>query len=133
MSKPSIPAWQRTATTDPPSLTADEEPKPENATEDSTKPVTEEPGRSEPVVNDVQGADLLHQARRFLEDTNIRDAPREKKAVFLQAKGVSSEDIEILLGKAIQQDESLDLEAAGARAWSTVRLLWCHALLSIQD
>ncbi|KAF3048288.1 hypothetical protein E8E12_011630 [Didymella heteroderae] len=120
MSKPSIPAWQRTATTDPLSLSADEEPKAENAVEDGTKPVTEEPARSEAVASDVESADLLDQARRFLEDPNIRNAPREKKAVFLQAKGVSPEDIETLLGKVVQQDASPDLEAAGARAWSTI-------------
>lgn len=128
MSKPIIPAWQRTASTDPPSLSADE-PKPENAAEDSTKPVAEEPARSDAPANDAKSTDLPDQARRFLEDPNIRNAPREKKAVFLQAKGVSSEDIETLLGKAIQPDASPDLEAAGARAWSTVRLLDCRQYL----
>lgn len=123
MSKPSIPVWQRTATTDPPSLSTNEEPKPENAAEDSTKPVAEEPAHSEMAASDMKNADLLDQARRFLEDPNIRDAPRERKAVFLQAKGVSSEDVETLLGRATQQDASPDLEAAGARAWPTVRLL----------
>lgn len=121
MSKPSIPAWQRTATTDPPTLSADEEPKPENAAEDSTKAVAEEPTTSEGLGNDAESTVLLDQAKRFLEDPNIRNAPREKKAVFLQAKGVSSEDIETLLGNPIQRDASPDLEEAGARAWSTVR------------
>lgn len=120
MSKPAIPAWQRTATTDPPTLSAEQEPKPENAAEDSTKPVAEDFTRQEAAGEDAQKTDLLHQASRFLEDPNIRGAPREKKVVFLQAKGVSSEDIETLLGKAISQGASPDLEAAGARAWSTV-------------
>jgi hypothetical protein len=120
MSKPSIPAWQRTATTDPPTLTAEQEPKPENAAEDSTKPVAEEPASPEAAEKEANTTGLLEQASRFLEDPNIRDAPREKKVVFLQAKGISSEDIETLLGKAIQEDVSPELEAAGARAWSTV-------------
>ena len=120
MSKPSIPAWQRTATTDPPSLSVDEQPKPENAAEDSTKPVAEEPGGVEAMGEDLPSTDLLEQARRFLEDANIRDAPREKKAAFLQAKGVSPEDVEALLGKTTSENASPDLEAAGARAWSTV-------------
>ena len=127
MSKPSIPAWQRTATTDPPSLSADEQPKPENAAEDSTKPVAEEPGSVDATGEDLPSTDLLEQARRFLEDDNIRDAPRERKAVFLQAKGVSPDDIETLLGKAIPENASPDLEAAGARAWSTVSVLRCIA------
>jgi hypothetical protein len=129
MSKPSIPAWQRTATTDPPSLSADEQPKPENAAEDSTKPVAEESGSVDvdATGEELPSTDLLEQARRFLEDANIRDAPRERKAVFLQAKGVSPEDIETLLGKTIPENASPDLEAAGARAWSTVSVLRCIA------
>ena len=120
MSKPSIPAWQRTATTDPPSLSVDEQPKRENAAEDSTKPVAEEPGGVDATGEELPSTDLLEQARRFLEDANIRDAPREKKAAFLQAKGVSPEDVEALLGKTTSENASPDLEAAGARAWSTV-------------
>ena len=101
-------------------LSAEQEPKPENAAEDSTVPVAEESTSTETTEVDVKSTGLLDQASRFLEDPNIRDAPREKKVVFLQAKGVSPEDIETLLGKAVQEDASLDLEAAGARAWSSV-------------
>ncbi|KAJ8117786.1 hypothetical protein OPT61_g1097 [Boeremia exigua] len=119
MSKPSIPAWQRTATTDPPSQSAEEHPKPENAAEDSPRPVADEPASQEFPEQDIQNTDLLSQASRFLEDPNIRNAPREKKAVFLQAKGVSAEDIETLLGKAEHEDVFVDLEEAGARAWTT--------------
>jgi len=131
MSKPTIPAWQRTATSDAPSLAAEEQPTPENAAEDSTKPVAEEPAGPETTEQEAQSKELLAQASRFLEDVNIRDAPREKKAVFLQAKGVSSEDIETLLGKATDGDASPDLEEAGARAWSTVSsLVPCCAIAS---
>lgn len=128
MSKPTIPDWQRTATTNAPPLSADEEPKPESAADNGTEPVAGEAVRAETAANDVKSEeDLLDQARRFLEDANIRHAPREKKAVFLQAKGVSSQDIETLLGKATQQDVSPDLEAAGARAWLAVSLFELHA------
>ncbi|KAF9698362.1 hypothetical protein EKO04_003623 [Ascochyta lentis] len=119
MSKPSIPAWQRTPATEAGDLPAEQEPKLENAAEDSTVPVAEERASTGTTKADVKSADLLDQASRFLEDANIRDAPREKKVVFLQAKGVSPEDIETLLGKAIPDNASPDLEAAGARAWST--------------
>lgn len=125
MSKPSIPAWQRTATNDPSNLSTEEQPKPDNAAEDSTKPVAEESASSETPEEVERDTDLLAQASRFLEDPNIRDAPREKKAVFLQAKGVSSGDIETLLGKAIDENASPDLDEAGARAWSTVSSLVC--------
>lgn len=124
MSKPAIPAWQRTSTTDPPSSSADLEPKPENAAEDSTKPVAEEPANTTVAQNETKSTDLLGQASRFLEDSNVRDAPREKKVVFLQAKGVSPEDIETLLGKVIYESASPDLEEAAARAWSTVSNLF---------
>jgi hypothetical protein len=135
MSKPSIPAWQRTATTDPPSLSADEQSKPEKAADDSTKPVAEESEKVDATEKgkDLPSTDVLEQARRFLEDANIRDAPRERKAVFLQAKGVSPEDIETLLGKTIPENATPDLEAAGARAWSTVSVLRCIALHCAQQ
>lgn len=120
MSKPAIPAWQRTTGTDPAAPSAEQQPKPEDAAEDSTVPVTEETEISQSTEKDMKNTELLEQASRFLEDPNIHNAPREKKVVFLQAKGVSSEDIETLLGKAIQEDATPDLEAAGARAWSTV-------------
>jgi hypothetical protein len=87
----------------------------------------------EAMGEDLPSTDLLEQARRFLEDANIRDAPREKKAVFLQAKGVSPEDIETLLGKTIPENATPDLEAAGARAWSTVSVLRCIALHCAQQ
>lgn len=119
MSKPSIPAWQRTSAGNSAAPSGEQEPKPENAAEDSTVPVAEttDMGSTE---EDANSTELLEQASRFLEDSNIRDAPREKKVVFLQAKGVSAEDIERLLGKGIQEHAPPDLEAAGARAWSTV-------------
>lgn len=121
MSKPAIPAWQRTSATDPAAVSAAQpEPKPENAAEDSTSPVTEEPTMIETAEEHADSSELVAQAARFLEDANIRDAPREKKVVFLQAKGVSPEDIETLLGKTMDQGESPELEAAGERAWSTV-------------
>lgn len=125
MSKPSIPAWQQTANTQSAVPSAEQEPKPENAAEDSTVPVAEEPTSTETTVTETKSTELLDQASRFLEDANIRDAPRDRKVVFLQAKGVSSEDIEALLGKEIQEDAAPDLEAAGVRAWSTVSSTYC--------
>lgn len=41
---------------------------------------------------------VLAQAKKFLEDESIKDAPTDKKLAFLESKGVKSEDIQSLLG-----------------------------------
>lgn len=71
----SIPAWQREATEDKP----DTEPQP--------------------------AQDHLETARRFLEDTDVKDAPREKKVAFLKGKGIEDGDIDRLLGAEETQIE----------------------------
>lgn len=42
--------------------------------------------------------DRLTVARRFLDDEDVRSAPRSRKVAFLQSKGVSTTDIETLIG-----------------------------------
>lgn len=39
----------------------------------------------------------LDVARRFLDDDEVKSAPREKKAEFLRAKGIAESDIKNLL------------------------------------
>ncbi len=51
---------------------------------------------------------LVERARKFLEEDSIRDAPRERKVAFLEKKGLSSEEIEQLLGSSEQQPSSDD-------------------------
>ncbi|KIX04035.1 uncharacterized protein Z518_07588 [Rhinocladiella mackenziei CBS 650.93] len=50
---------------------------------------------------------LLEQARKFLDDESIRDAPMEHKLAFLQKKGVRPDDIEQLLGSERTSSASL--------------------------
>lgn len=46
---------------------------------------------------------LLEQARKFLEDESIRNAPRERKVAFLKEKGLTSSYIDTLLGSESEQ------------------------------
>jgi len=84
---PSIPEWQKQFNQSPTSSTAET---------DHTNTVTVSPpasSRSE--------LSLLEQARLFLDDEVIRDAPRERKVAFLQKKGVQPDNIEKLLGSEL--------------------------------
>lgn len=93
-STPGIPAWQRNQRTD-----AELEPQPEQPLQDAKQ---DEPASE----------DNLEVARKFLQDDEIRDAPREAKEAFLKTKGISSEDIEQLLGSSASeptQEVSLSL------------------------
>lgn len=42
--------------------------------------------------------EVVAQARRFLDDDEVKDASREKKIAFLESKGLQKEEIETLLG-----------------------------------
>ncbi|CAI7644698.1 unnamed protein product [Penicillium glandicola] len=75
----SIPSWQRC------NNTAEESPSP---TSDDAPAATASTSR--------QG--LIDQASKFLEDESIRDAPTERKISFLESKGLSSDDIQQVLG-----------------------------------
>lgn len=121
MSKPNVPDWQRASTDSSPSTssTEHEPPKPEQQVQ-APVPTEEDVASAESDEEDPENAPLLEQASRFLDDATIRDAPREKKVAFLESKGVSSEDIETLLGAATQDDGLSTLEEAEGRAWSTV-------------
>ena len=56
--------------------------------------------------SDKPAEDQLDVARRFLDDDQVKDAPREKKVAFLKAKGVEDGDIERLLSETEQQPKS---------------------------
>lgn len=125
--KPKIPDWQR-ASTDSPAASPDPAPEQE---ESETEPQVQAPVPTEDDILSEEGAEdvvesseLLEQAERFLEDPAIRDAPREKKVAFLEAKGVATGDIETLLGgeiaEAVESREVQDLEEVEAKSWSTV-------------
>ncbi|KAI9717044.1 MAG: hypothetical protein M1812_004979 [Candelaria pacifica] len=80
--KSSIPEWQRGVGTE-----AKEQPSPE--AESSTKA---EPPPSRPA--------LLEQAAKFVEEDEVRDAPRERKVAFLESKGLDSSEIQKVLSEA---------------------------------
>jgi hypothetical protein len=79
--KPAIPDWQR------------------NDIQSSTAP--ESPGNDHTSQSDNMrrsDAQLLEQAKRWLEDESIRGAPTERKVSFLEQKGLQEDDIQMLLG-----------------------------------
>lgn len=52
--------------------------------------------------------DRLDVARRFLDDDEVKTAPRDKKVAFLQAKGIADADITKLLGDADSSTSTSD-------------------------
>lgn len=88
----SIPAWQQNykSNKDPSSTTAQPATDNHPPTATTTSPTTSDSDAS----SDLS---LLEQAKRFLEDESIRNAPREEKVAFLETKGVSSDTIHALL------------------------------------
>lgn len=77
----SIPQWQR-----------------QEAAKDPREPpkLLEKPAPKEKAP--PSRATLLEQAAQFLEAEDIRDAPTERKISFLESKGLTSEEIQKLLG-----------------------------------
>jgi hypothetical protein len=51
-----------------------------------------------PQTDSNAGTAMLEQAKKFLEDDEVKDAPTDKKIAFLESKGVGNEDIQTLLG-----------------------------------
>jgi hypothetical protein len=79
--RPAIPDWQKTYIQ---SSTTPESPTKDHALNlDDTR---------------TSDAPLLEQAKRWLEDESIRDAPTERRVSFLEQKGLQRDDIQKLLG-----------------------------------
>lgn len=83
--KRSIPAWQRSTTIPG---TEEQIPSKEAASEPTAAAKEDERSKS---------SDVQEQARKFLEDPSVKDAPREKKLAFLESKGLKREDVESFL------------------------------------
>ncbi|KAI1612901.1 peroxisomal membrane anchor protein conserved region-domain-containing protein [Exophiala viscosa] len=81
---PSIPVWQR---------------KPDD---NAQQPILPSGPVSDTESTTSTDLPLLDQARKFLEDESIRDAPRERKVAYLETKGLNPEQIEQLLGSEPQ-------------------------------
>jgi hypothetical protein len=121
--KPGIPSWQRVSADSTAASPPEQDQQPETSiqSEHSTSAIAEAPTPTEDDLDNSESTSLLEQAKRFLDDATIRDAPREKKVTFLESKGVSADDIGTLLGTESQEKNHVGLEEAGERAWSTVR------------
>ncbi|KFY24434.1 hypothetical protein V493_05239 [Pseudogymnoascus sp. VKM F-4281 (FW-2241)] len=81
--KTGVPSWQM---------------KPEAS---DPKPATEEkkekqPSEESPVAD--PRASVLEDARKFLEEDEVKDASTDKKVAFLEGKGLTSDEIHQLLG-----------------------------------
>ncbi|KAJ5928401.1 hypothetical protein N7466_007357 [Penicillium verhagenii] len=86
---PSIPSWQRqsaSSTDQSPS----QSPSPSPSSDDAPASTSRE--------------DLVNQASRFLEDESIRDSSTDRKVAFLESKGLSSDEIQQLLGVSRNQE-----------------------------
>jgi hypothetical protein len=119
--KPKIPSWQRAGAENPIKTLSEAEQQSEpTEPEPNTAPIVDAPIPTESDLHEPEHSVLLDQAKRFLDDATIRDAPREKKVAFLESKGVSAEDIETLLGAESDEKPTTELEAVGERAWSKV-------------
>ncbi|KAL2794679.1 peroxisomal membrane anchor protein conserved region-domain-containing protein [Aspergillus keveii] len=86
-SKPSIPLWQRQNSAAAPP-----------ASDDKDKDAGEDTARST----------LVEQASKFLQDESIRDASTDRKIAFLESKGLTSPEIDGLLGVSRNSEASSD-------------------------
>ncbi|RDW75684.1 hypothetical protein BP5796_06505 [Coleophoma crateriformis] len=81
--KPGVPAWQ---------LEASQKPA-------STPEIAAEPSASGPESHaEPNRATILEQAKKFLEEDEVRNASTDKKIAFLESKGLESQEIQELLG-----------------------------------
>lgn len=92
-----IPSWQRAHARPTAAPGAEEAAKPQPASS-TLETVSTQAGAEESAQKQHHSSALLDAASKFLQDPSIRDAPRERKAEFLESKGVSKDDIRKLLG-----------------------------------
>ncbi len=100
-SKPDIPTWQQTQQAPPPPA--------ENEGDSKTGP-------------DAPAEATLEQARKFLQDEEVRKSSRERKAEFLKAKGIPQDSIDKLLS---EEDSQLVETQAGVQSSSACCIDLC--------
>ena len=104
-----IPSWQRK---EPSSLPE----QPDNAP--TQKPAEEQPPEPR--------ASLIEKASKFLEEDSIRDAPIERKKLFLESKGLTETEIDDLLEiqhtpeAAVMEDYGIERQEASQPTPSTI-------------
>ncbi|RDA86319.1 hypothetical protein CP532_4330 [Ophiocordyceps camponoti-leonardi (nom. inval.)] len=89
---------------------------------DSEESVSQSPtesSQSPPDADDRPEQDQLQIARRFLDADNVRTASREGKARFLKSKGISDDDIEMLLAEENTSSQSSEQTAETAPTSTT--------------
>ena len=52
---------------------------------------------------------VIEQAKKFLEEDEVRNASRDKKVAFLESKGLRTEEIQDLLGVTKNPEASSDV------------------------
>jgi hypothetical protein len=88
--KGSAPAWQKQAAT--PEISSDGAESSEN---------------HEPQSEDATSrATIIEQAKKFLLEEDVRDAPTDQKIRFLESKGLENSEIQELLGVSRNQEAS---------------------------
>lgn len=91
----SIPSWQRATSLPGAEDVSATKPLPA-AKPDETESTHEVPRKEEKKSKDDVD-DVREEAFRFLNDPSIKNATRERKAAFLESKGLKKEDIELLM------------------------------------
>lgn len=97
-----IPSWQRQESSNPPKQLDNTPPSKEPAEQETPEP----------------RASLTEQASKFLEDESIRDAPIERKKLFLESKGLKKTEIDDMLEiqhtpeAAVMEDYGIEHEEA---------------------
>lgn len=100
---PSIPSWQQ---------------------QSGSPPSNQSPSSQSPSSDDAPAStsrqDLLDQGSKFLEDESIRDASTDRKVSFLESKGLTSDEIQQLLGVSRNPEaSSADSTAAAPKEQET--------------
>jgi hypothetical protein len=85
-SKGGVPSWQKQQPQTP-----EENPIPDKS---QSTPATTEPITS----GSSSRASIVENARKFLEDEEVKNATTDKKIAFLESKGLDSDEIHELLG-----------------------------------
>jgi hypothetical protein len=86
--KPGVPSWQLKSKEEP--VKTEEQPAPE---------APKAPSRET----------IIEQAKKFLEEDEVRNASTDKKITFLKSKGLQSEEIQGLLGITMNPEASSEV------------------------
>jgi hypothetical protein len=94
-----------------------------NQNDEVSVPEWQQAKGSEPTTSStpLEGPATIEQAKRFLQDEEVRKYPRDKKIEFLKSKGLSGSDIQEIIA------EETDYVTAPAEAESSPKVRF-HAV-----